>query len=145
MEEAFRMGDVMDQVGVLTVVPGGFSCASACAAVLFIDGKYHMVMKGGALGLHTCYHGATGAVAPECNEQAAQNAVEHGVAFGDLAAPMDYTLPNQIIVQLLGIGLLGPKSMIVSLKAQPTFTRVKATIEGTKMPVPPPGNRRLSR
>jgi hypothetical protein len=53
--------------------------------------------EGGARRLHTCYHGATGAIAPECNERAAQNALEHGVAFGALAAPMVYTSPNQVI------------------------------------------------
>ena len=141
MDEAFRMGEVMDQVGVLTFVPSGFSCASACAAVLFIDGKYHMVMKGGALGLHTCYHGATGAVAPEYNERAAQNTVEHGVALGALAAPMDYTLPNQIIWYSSWMAdCWGLNRWPSDLKALTNIAPcVKATIEGTKMPVPPPG------
>jgi hypothetical protein len=93
--EALRMGDVMDREGVYTYVADGGVCASACASVLFIDGHYHVVMPGGHLGFHTCYHGKTGQPAAECNELLAQNALDHGTPKDAIYEAIHGTSPNQ--------------------------------------------------
>jgi len=97
VNEAFRMGDVIDDEGVLIFIPANASCAPACAVILYIDAKYHMVIEGGALGIHTCYHSAGNAPAPECNNRTAQNAVAHGTDYGSVEAPMEYTPAAEII------------------------------------------------
>jgi membrane-bound ClpP family serine protease len=81
---AFEMAAVMDTVGVGTVVPPGASCASACAAILFMAGKVHLVAPGGKLGIHTCYNGNTMKRDDLCNERMAQFALEHGNDHGSV-------------------------------------------------------------
>src|ERR1700712_2358268 len=53
--DAIDMADLMNQIGVLTVVPAKAMCASACASVLFVAGKYRTVEKGGQLLIHSCF------------------------------------------------------------------------------------------
>lgn len=95
VDEALAMVRVMDQVGVTTVVPPGMSCASACAAVVFVSGTYRTVMDGGRLGLHSC--SVSGQPAPECNDEVAHNALAHGVAYGSVAAFMTQVSPRDVL------------------------------------------------
>jgi ATP-dependent protease ClpP protease subunit len=78
--EALTMADVMDKepAGVSTVVPSGASCASACAAVLFISGRYRYVGLNASLGFHECFDVDTRGFAPPCNKDVELNADAHG-------------------------------------------------------------------
>ena len=137
VDEAFRMGDVIDAEGVLIFIPANASCASACAVILFIDGKYHIVIEGGALGIHTCYHGASKMAAPECNDRIAQNAVAHGTDYGSVEAPMEYTPAAEIIwfgskeADCWGLSKWPPGAK--TLPAIPPC--VRAVIEGKPIPL----------
>jgi hypothetical protein len=100
-----------------------------------------MVMRGGLLGLHTCYRGASKTKAPECNDQVAQNAVGHGTAYGAVAAAMRYTDPDQVIwydsweADCWGLNRWPP-----DLKTQPAVAPcVLAALKGEKLPTRPPG------
>jgi hypothetical protein len=97
VSEAFRMGEVIDKEKVLTFVLADTYCASACAAILFIDGKYHFILEGGMLGIHTCFHEKTRIAAPECNHEIALNAVAHGTAYGAVMGPMRSTSSDQAV------------------------------------------------
>jgi hypothetical protein len=97
VEAAYKMASVMDSVGVSTVVPPSETCASACAAILFIAGKFHIVAEGGRLGLHTCYNGLTKIGDELCNESIASFAVQHGTAYGSVFAFMRHTSPGKVI------------------------------------------------
>jgi hypothetical protein len=97
VQAALDMAAVMDEFGVSTVVPPGATCASACASVLFVAGKYHIVAVGGRLGIHTCYDGTTKIRDELCNERIAQFAVEHGTAYGAVYAFEEYTNPDGMV------------------------------------------------
>jgi hypothetical protein len=76
--EAFAMADVMDRVGVTTVVPAKALCGSACASVLFVSGKYRVVEKGGELAVHSCYDARNGRQMEDCNAVIAAHAQYEG-------------------------------------------------------------------
>lgn len=86
--EAFAMVALMDQEKVSTIVPPGASCASACAQILFFAGIPRMVLDGGRLGMHSCSVGEQHVRDDLCNERIAQNALEHGTAYGSVMAFM---------------------------------------------------------
>jgi len=67
IDEAMAIFDVMDKIGVATLVPEGSSCASACASILFLSGR--MRHSDGALGFHSCrkLEDSTMATYNECN------------------------------------------------------------------------------
>jgi hypothetical protein len=77
--EAFRMAEIMDRVGVSTVVGKGDLCASACAQVLFVSGKYRSVQKGGSLVIHSCYNALDGRAVEYCNAVISKHAQDEGV------------------------------------------------------------------
>jgi hypothetical protein len=94
---AYETAKVIDRAGnIATGVPQGASCASACASILFIAGKVHVVGIGGRIGLHTCFNGMTNEADPLCNHRIAEFALEHGTAYGSLYAFMKYTPSNDI-------------------------------------------------
>jgi hypothetical protein len=97
VEEAFKMAAVMDSIGVGTIVPPGASCASACAAILFIAGRVHFVAPGGKIGLHTCYGGVSKRPDDVCNDRIAQFAVAHGVEYGSVFIFMEAAPPDGMI------------------------------------------------
>jgi hypothetical protein len=78
--EAFLMADIMDDVGVTTIVPRGALCASACASVLFVSGKYRTVEKGGALAIHSCYDSRSGKMMSDCNAMISAHAEAEGLS-----------------------------------------------------------------
>lgn len=78
--EAMKMAEVMDEVGVATIVRKGALCASACASVLFVSGKYRTVEAGGMLAIHSCYDAVSGRAASECNAAISAHADAAGVS-----------------------------------------------------------------
>lgn len=95
VEEALKIAAVLQSDVVHTVVPAGSVCASACASILFISAKYHTIQEGGRIGQHSCSLG--GKTSLECNELIAQHAVSTGVAYGSIAAFMNYTGPKKMV------------------------------------------------
>ena len=65
--QAGQMSEIMDQVGVSTLVPAGAMCGSACASILFVSGKYRTIEKGGVLAIHSCSDARTGQQMEFCN------------------------------------------------------------------------------
>lgn len=78
--DALEMATLMREVGVSTVVRKGTVCASACASVLFVAGKYRTVEKGGLLAIHSCYDNRSGRPATECNAIISAQAETSGVS-----------------------------------------------------------------
>lgn len=97
VEEAFRMADVMDAVGVSTLVPPNASCASACASILFIAGRLHIVAPRGQVGFHTCYKTTTLVGDEVCNERIANFALDRGTAYGSIFPSMQAAGPDDMI------------------------------------------------
>lgn len=72
--EAFKMAEVLDKIAVTILVPKGAVCASACASILFVSGKYRTVAEGGALAIHSCFDTSNGRPMKECNALIADHA-----------------------------------------------------------------------
>lgn len=79
VDEALDMAAIMREVGVTTIVRKGTVCASACASVLFVAGKYRTVEKGGLLAIHSCFDAITGRNATHCNAMISAHADSAGV------------------------------------------------------------------
>jgi hypothetical protein len=79
VSEALKMADIMREVGVTTIVRKDTVCASACASVLFVSGKYRTVEKGGMLAIHSCVDVRSGRVATHCNAVISAHAESVGV------------------------------------------------------------------
>jgi hypothetical protein len=77
--ESLAMADVMDHVRVSTVVPNGAMCASACASIVFVSGKYRTIEKGGALVIHSCFDARNGRKVDFCDALISQHAEFEGV------------------------------------------------------------------
>ncbi|HYO23390.1 MAG TPA: hypothetical protein VEQ85_00415 [Lacipirellulaceae bacterium] len=96
--EALMMADVMGAVGVTTVVRKGAICASACASILFVSGKYRTVEKGGALAIHSCYDSRNGEAMSECNAVISAHADAVGVSGSTMMALQEAAGSGAIIV-----------------------------------------------
>jgi hypothetical protein len=95
--EALRMAANMDaRGGIRTVVKTGSSCASACAAILFVSGQTRIVYMGGRVGIHPCST-LDGTQVPECNSDMAANATAHGVPWGDIETFANQTKPSDML------------------------------------------------
>jgi hypothetical protein len=97
VDAAFQMVYVMDAIGVSTLVPPGASCASACASIVFVAGRTHVVAPGGRIGFHTCYKTDTRAEDLICNDRIASFGLDHGVAYGSLSIFMNAVPPDGIL------------------------------------------------
>lgn len=95
VDEAFKMANIIENVGVTAVVDR-MPCASSCAMVLFISARYRYVTKGGSLGLHTCYLPSTKEHLPLCNERIKKHALKNGVPWGIVAASTKYKSATQM-------------------------------------------------
>lgn len=82
---------------VNTYVPPHFECVSACAAIVFIAGREHVVVEGGRLGFHGCYDSTTKQIVGLCNEAIAEHALAHGTAYGSVMAFIEEVPHDQII------------------------------------------------
>jgi hypothetical protein len=78
--EAWAMADVIGEVGVTTIVPAGSLCASACASVVFVAGKYHTIEKGGQLAIHSCFDERNGRKIDDCDALISARAEQEGIS-----------------------------------------------------------------
>jgi hypothetical protein len=78
--EAWAMADVINQVGVTTIVPAGSLCASACASVVFVAGKYRTIQKGGQLAIHSCFDDRNGQKMDDCDALISARAEQEGIS-----------------------------------------------------------------
>ena len=92
---AFDISKEMDAVPVHTVVPDGGICASACASLLFVGGRYRTVEFEGLLGQHSC--DINGVPLQECNDLLAEHALSNGVSYGSIGAFVSNGPPGEII------------------------------------------------
>jgi ATP-dependent protease ClpP protease subunit/uncharacterized protein YecT (DUF1311 family) len=99
VDAALEIVEVMDREEFSTLVASGAQCASACASVVYVSGRYHMVMGTGLLGIHTCYTVKDDNSEPEpssfCNERIAQKAADHGTSYGAIQMWQRTTGPDQ--------------------------------------------------
>jgi len=93
--EAMKISHLLDATPFHTIVPNGAKCASACASIIFIAGKYRTVEHFGLLGQHSC--SKNGVPNEDCNEELASHAVAHGVSNGAISAFVTYASPNDMI------------------------------------------------
>jgi len=94
---AFEIAKVMDAHRVNTYVPPSFECVSACAAIVFIAGREHVVVPSGRLGFHGCYDSQTKQTIGLCNEAIAEHALAHGTAYGSVMAFIQEVPYDQVI------------------------------------------------
>lgn len=95
VDEALKISKVFDASPVHTVIPNGEKCASACASIVFIAGKYRTMEDGAAFGQHSC--SLNGKKNEICNEIISQHAVNHGVSHGSVQAFVSYVAPQDIL------------------------------------------------
>ena len=94
--DALDMADLINDVGVTTVVPARALCASACASVLFVAGRYRTVEKGGQLLIHSCFDARSGRKMDQCDAYISARAQQQGIsgrammAFQEMAPGPDY-------------------------------------------------------
>jgi tetratricopeptide (TPR) repeat protein len=107
--EAFKIVDIMDREEVSVYVPGNARCASACASIIYLSGRFHTLLDEGAIGFHTCVAETGVGFHPSsfCNKKIIDNAVDHGTDY----APMEYFMDPKAVKELhrddLGIVWLG--------------------------------------
>ena len=95
VDEALLLSAALDETPFHTVIPNGAFCASACASIVFIAGRYRTVETFGRFGQHTC--SARGVPNQECNDIISQHAVAHGVSYGAVSAFISYTPPEEVV------------------------------------------------
>ena len=97
---ALAIVEVMDREEFSALVGSGGRCASACASIIYISARYHLVIDTGLLGIHTCYAVNRQSGEPEpssfCNEVIAQNAVNHGTSYGAVQMWQRHYAPDQM-------------------------------------------------
>jgi hypothetical protein len=96
--EALKMAGIMSEVGVSTIVRKGTICASACASVLFVAGKYRTVEAGGLLAIHSCYDTRNGRAATYCNAVISAHAESTGVSGLTMMALQEAAGNDTVIV-----------------------------------------------
>lgn len=98
VDEALKMAEVMEREGVATLVRKDTVCASACASVLFVSGKYRTVETGGILAIHSCYNAWNGKAATHCNAIISAHAESVGVSGVAMMALQEAAGNEAIIV-----------------------------------------------
>ncbi|WP_205389227.1 hypothetical protein [Sulfitobacter sp. JL08] len=93
--EALLLSAAMKNRPFHTVIADDASCASACASIVFIAGKYRTMEHFGRFGQHSC--SVSGAPDSECNELISQHAISNGVSHGSVAAFVTYTAPTEML------------------------------------------------
>ncbi|TPI37294.1 hypothetical protein FJW07_19615 [Mesorhizobium sp. B3-1-9] len=71
----------MDKYEVTAVVGDRAHCLSACASVIFLSARIHLMIGNAELGFHTCRIGP-GLVSPECNNLLSNGTLNRGTDFG---------------------------------------------------------------
>lgn len=93
--EALKISEYLDTNSAHMIVADGGKCASACASILFVAGKYKTVETEGLLGQHSCK--IDGEPAPECNELLSQHAIANGISYGSISAFVTFVPPEEIL------------------------------------------------
>ncbi|WP_234853631.1 hypothetical protein [Paracoccus everestensis] len=93
--EALKLSTALDDRPFHTVIPDGAACASACASIVFIAGRYRTMEAFGRFGQHSCSYG--GVEDADCNEIISQHAFRHGVSHGSVAAFLTYVPAADIL------------------------------------------------
>jgi hypothetical protein len=96
--EALEMADIISAQGVATIVRKGKICASACASILFVAGKYRTVEKGALLAIHSCYDTRNGRAVSECNAMISARAEAVGVSGDTMMALQEAAGSDAVIV-----------------------------------------------
>ncbi len=78
--DALDMADLIGKIGVTTVVPAKAMCASACASVLFVAGRYRTVETGGQLLIHSCFDARSGRKMDQCDAYISARAQQQGIS-----------------------------------------------------------------
>jgi hypothetical protein len=136
---AFELVKLMDLHEFSALVGSEAICASACASIVFISARYHLVIGSGRIGLHTCYSKGSGSSAPEpsafCNEEIRENAVRHGTSYSAIRMWDDYAPGDMAWFDAetaCRIGLCGPPGFDHVL-AVPSFDCRRAKLESEKL------------
>lgn len=95
--EAMKMAGVLEAAEVTVIVRKDTICASACASILFVAGKYRTVENGGKLAIHSCYDTFTGKPQTECNMMISAYA-EHLGLNGDAMMALHEAAGDALIV-----------------------------------------------
>ncbi len=95
VSEALEISALFERSPVHTVVPKEAHCASACASIVFISGRYRTVEEGGLLGQHSC--AVDGIKDDKCNDIISNHAIAKGVSHGSIAAFITYGSPREMI------------------------------------------------
>ena len=69
-----------DAEAITTIVPAGSLCASACASVVFVAGKYRTIQKGGQLAIHSCFDDRNGQKMDDCDALISARAEQEGIS-----------------------------------------------------------------
>ncbi len=96
--EALKMAEVITAIGVSTIVRKGKFCASACASILFVAGRYRTVEQGGLLGIHSCYDTRSGRPVTECNAVISAHADAVGVSGATIMTLQEAAGTDTVIV-----------------------------------------------
>ena len=96
--EALKMADIITAAKVSTIVRKGKFCASACASILFVAGKYRTVEQGGLLAIHSCYDTRNGRAVTECNAVISAHADAAGVSGATMMALQEAAGSETVIV-----------------------------------------------
>lgn len=96
--EALIMAEVMDRVHVSTIIPAKAVCASACASVLFVSGRYRRIDKGGYLAIHSCFDSRNGRQMVLCNAIISVHAQHEGASGIAIMALQQVAGPRNAII-----------------------------------------------
>lgn len=97
--DAWDMAEIISRTGVTTVIPAGGVCASACASLMFVAGKYRTIQPGGQLAIHSCYDARNGAKIDYCDAIISARAQQQGLSGIALMALQEIAPgPNAIVV-----------------------------------------------
>ena len=93
--EALLMSKHLNGKPAHMVIANGAKCASACASILFIAGKYRTMEAFGRFGQHSC--SLNGIQNQACNDKISEHALNNGVSYGSVAAFVTYVPPKDIL------------------------------------------------
>jgi hypothetical protein len=96
--EALKMADVLAKSGVTTVVRKGAVCASACASILFVAGRFRTIESGGILAIHSCHDAVSGRAVSACNAVISSYAEASGVSGATMMALQEAAGDDAVIV-----------------------------------------------
>lgn len=97
--DAWDMAEIIGRTGVTTIIPARAVCASACASLMFVAGKYRTIQPGGQLAIHSCYDARNGAKIDYCDAIISARAQQQGLSGIALMALQEIAPgPNAIVV-----------------------------------------------